>query len=734
MQNLRYFQQADLSRLSTLLSENQDFLLEHFKLYITDSGSDFLSPLSEIEWQKFINSISDALIDTFTSNSEQQKFGGDHLLKSNEKSKFLLHEAKRYQMHGNSLVSFITGMKYCRQTYLDLLNDNKTEFSQIDYIHNHLERSFDHFDVTIADAWANSIIPPQSGKFQNTDQDLLKQKNRYLHLFDSLSDPIIVIDTSLCITELNQSAAELIAQSGVLEPVFPTSSTQRRNENRHQSYLGENLQTALPWLPNLNGEIRSLSQNEDRQEFSLSNPDNQSIFHITLSRSKALQSKQVEYLLNFKNITHQVHMENALGQSTQLQNKMFANMHDAAFIIDGKTIEIIECNTAAENIFGYEKSEMIGNTTAFLHVSEESLTEFREALFPAIQKNGFLFMPCFYMKRKDQSVFPTELSTIPLYGPNQEIMAWISLIRDITEIKQAEISVRESEERLRLFMDSVNESFLIFDENLRCIEVNLAGEEHFQLPKHRLIGQPLTNLVPNGNYQNQFEIYREVIDNKTDITVTSLVKHPRMGDVSYEIKAYPVGNGLGVIIRDNTDQMIYEDYLEHTATHDILTSLPNRVLFTDRLKHAFTISKRNKNPFALLFIDLDDFKLVNDRHGHDIGDLVLRNVAKRLLESVRESDTVARLGGDEFLVLLETVAKPIDAATVAQKIINNFSKPFEINGTKFDLTMSIGISIYPDNGKNAEEMIQKADTAMYQAKNISKNAYFFYNAEMEQSK
>jgi len=161
------------------------------------------------------------------------------------------------------------------------------------------------------------------------------------------------------------------------------------------------------------------------------------------------------------------------------------------------------------------------------------------------------------------------------------------------------------------------------------------------------------------------------------------------------------------------------------AQHDTLTALPNRTLFHDRLNQAMKRASRDKGSFAVLFIDLDDFKIVNDTLGHDAGDALLGEAAKRITACVRKSDTVARMGGDEFTVIISNVRTPASVERVAKKIVANLASEFELNGKICSVSASIGIALYPDNGETAAQLVKVADDAMYTAKYSGKNCYRF---------
>ena len=170
--------------------------------------------------------------------------------------------------------------------------------------------------------------------------------------------------------------------------------------------------------------------------------------------------------------------------------------------------------------------------------------------------------------------------------------------------------------------------------------------------------------------------------------------------------------------------------IEYLANHDILTGLANRLLFTDRLEQTLLKAKRNSTKAALLFIDLDHFKEINDSFGHQTGDKVLQEVTKRLLQTTREEDSIARLGGDEFTIIMDDVKDAQGVSNLALKLINSLTKPLVIDGQEFYVSCSIGISLFPDDGDKCVDLIKYADSAMYKAKDNGRSTYMFYEQEM----
>lgn len=193
-------------------------------------------------------------------------------------------------------------------------------------------------------------------------------------------------------------------------------------------------------------------------------------------------------------------------------------------------------------------------------------------------------------------------------------------------------------------------------------------------------------------------------------------------------------NGVSLItsgiLADITDQKLAEEKLVHMATHDALTDLPNRELFNDRLRHAISRAKRYRKKLAVMFLDLDNFKTVNDAFGHKQGDWLLKLITERISQCVRESDTIARIGGDEFIILLEDMNHVDDILPIAEKIINSVAEPFTIENSEVFITSSIGISIYPNDGLDPEMLLSNADRAMYKSKQEGKNKFSLYSSEL----
>ncbi len=283
------------------------------------------------------------------------------------------------------------------------------------------------------------------------------------------------------------------------------------------------------------------------------------------------------------------------------------------------------------------------------------------------------------------------------------------------------------EQRARAF-DYLFDAVVVTDLNGTIIDWNSGSEKLYGYSKQEALGRPVHTLnVAEDTPHLAIQIIQTVkITGKWNGEVQVLKKNGSTGWV--ECMMVPlfddVNQMIGVlgINRDISDRRRKEEHLANLAHYDQLTGLPNRYLLMDRLSHLIQHSVREKTKFALLFIDLNNFKAVNDNDGHDQGDLVLKETAKKLKHSIRRSDTAARIGGDEFIVLLETIKNDSDALFMAENIIQTLYEPCVINKKIYTITGSVGTAIYPRDGTSSDALLSHADNAMYRVKKAVKDA------------
>jgi diguanylate cyclase (GGDEF)-like protein/PAS domain S-box-containing protein len=327
-------------------------------------------------------------------------------------------------------------------------------------------------------------------------------------------------------------------------------------------------------------------------------------------------------------------------------------------------------------------------------------------------------------------------------GDTTSLMASMSKMqRDLNERIEAERkSAAENlrlEKRLSSLLDIAPDAVVAADARYRIVVFNKSAETIFGYAAAEIIGRPLEDLMPArfaGNHHKHLAAFAREPDPAREMSSRAgLVGLRRDGgefpvEASISILEEETGPIFFAILRDATEKNRAAQELEHRATHDSLTGLPNRTLFIDRLSHALAMAERDEKLAALMFIDLDGFKRVNDSLGHAAGDELLCAVAQRLLQSVRRSDTVARLGGDEFAVILEQVENVDSVSVIAEKIVAQVQRPFGLAQGEVVVSASVGITICPFDAKTVKELMVDADRAMYFAKVSGKDRFEFYSA------
>ncbi|WP_333876012.1 putative bifunctional diguanylate cyclase/phosphodiesterase [Methylobacter sp.] len=326
----------------------------------------------------------------------------------------------------------------------------------------------------------------------------------------------------------------------------------------------------------------------------------------------------------------------------------------------------------------------------------------------------------------------------PLFNEIGELEALEGFIQDITRRKQSEQQAREAEERYRSIFENAMEGIYQTSPSGQYLNFNPALA--------RIYGYDSANDLIHGIRDIQKQLY--VDPGKRAEFIALMEKHGHVHN--FEAQAYrkngdiiwitenarEIRNASGDLlfyegsVEDISERKDYERQIEYQATHDTLTGLLNRTLLTDRLQQCMSFAHRNDSKLAVAFVDLDQFKLINDSMGHHVGDELLITMAERLSDCVRESDTVVRLGGDEFVLLLTSLHKIEDIAQSMQRILAAVTTPWLIEGRDFVVSCSIGIAIYPDDGADPNTLLKNADSAMYKAKQSGRNNFQFYTNEL----
>lgn len=322
-----------------------------------------------------------------------------------------------------------------------------------------------------------------------------------------------------------------------------------------------------------------------------------------------------------------------------------------------------------------------------------------------------------------------EVNLIPHFSKARVQVGAFVLINDITDQWRAEQAVRDSETRMRKFAEVTDEG-LVFHKDGTITDVNDALLRLSGYTREELLGRQTVDFVPEAWKQTVIDYIRAAREDPYEAAVTH--KSGREIPVEMVGKTLPFNGETHrlAVVRDITARKQTQAHIEFLALHDPLTQLPNRIYLGEHMLKTLALAQRQQGTVATLFIDLDGFKDINDSLGHHVGDLLLREVASRLMAVVRQADLVSRLGGDEFLVVLKDIADPDDVARVAVTLLETIRSSMVLEGRTLSVAPSIGISLFPEDGRSADELIRRADLAMYRAKAAGGGNYKFFTPDM----
>jgi diguanylate cyclase (GGDEF)-like protein/PAS domain S-box-containing protein len=456
-------------------------------------------------------------------------------------------------------------------------------------------------------------------------------------------------------------------------------------------------------------------------------------------------------------------MMQELGRQRRLleKEKGFAEQlmqHTAVpcYVIDAEH-RVIIWNRACEELTGISGGELIGGSEPWRAFYDTP----RRVLADVVVDGSLHEMADLYACYADSPLIPEGLraegwfrlkgkqrflsfDAAPIRDGDGRVIAAIETLQDVTlrasteeQLRGMVAAIGESEERFRRLVELSLDGIAILV-GRRFVFINPAGCEMLGfLAPEELIGRQMREFIQRESEElfDEQLVYAEQSGSSAPWIEERLL---RSDGTALEVElgvsrfVYSGKEALQVIFRDITERKLAKARLESLAHYDSLTSLPNRVLFFDRLHHAVAEAKRYHHALALMFLDLDRFKQINDTFGHAAGDAVLVEAGRRLKDCVRTCDMVARMGGDEFTIILGKMAEEPDAALVAERIVEAFSLPFSIEGATATIGVSIGICVYPTHDTDLDGMVRHADLALYRAKEGGRNGYRFYSADMDQ--
>ncbi|HUN55452.1 MAG TPA: PAS domain S-box protein [Smithella sp.] len=439
---------------------------------------------------------------------------------------------------------------------------------------------------------------------------------------------------------------------------------------------------------------------------------------------------------SFMDITQRKHLEETLRQSEERYRTILEEMGDAYFEVDlaGNYTFV---NDAVSRHLGFSKEELLGTNVRLYMAKEDIDTVFKA--FNSIFRTGKPRREISYTAvRKDGTTGFGELTGFILQNQKGEAIGFRGIARDITERMRLEESLHRSEEKYRSILENIQEGYFEVDLTGNFTFVNDSMSRITGCYKEELAGKNYRQFSDEENSKRVFQAFNKVFKTGEptggfDWLIIRKDGSKRYIEASASLQKDSSDKPIGFkgVIRDVTERKRIEQELSHMATHDALTGLPNRLMFSQLLGHAILSAKRNGTKVAIFFIDLDRFKIVNDTLGHEAGDQLLQEIARRFKQALRAVDVVARLGGDEFVIYIESFNEINQVTNVAHNILSAAIKPMVLMGEECRVTASIGISLYPNDGQNEQSLMKNADIAMYFAKEEGKNNFQFYSKNIQ---
>jgi diguanylate cyclase (GGDEF)-like protein/PAS domain S-box-containing protein len=422
--------------------------------------------------------------------------------------------------------------------------------------------------------------------------------------------------------------------------------------------------------------------------------------------------------------------EGALRDTEEKYRMLLDGVQDYAIFMLDRRGQVVSWNAGAKRIKGYTAEQILGRNFSCFFSPEDIKRGRPEEVLRTTAASGRHEEHAMRV-RKDGSQFLASITFTALHDSGGNLQGFSEISHDLSERN-------ESEAKYRGLLEAAPDAMVVVDQRGEILLLNVQAEKQFGYHRDELVGQKVKNIIPEGFAERLIaDALRSVEDalaQQIGTGIELIGKRKDGSEFPIEIMLSPLESAEGILvtaaIRDITTRKKAEAQMIHSSEHDFLTGLPNRMLLNERVDQAIRLARRYGRKIAVLFLDLDGFKHINDSLGHPAGDKLLQSVAKRLVDCVRGSDTVSRQGGDEFVVLLSEVAQVENPTLAVRRMLTAVAEGHSVDDHDLHITCCIGISNYPDDGLDSETLIKNADTAMYQAKENGPQSYRFFKPAM----
>lgn len=532
-------------------------------------------------------------------------------------------------------------------------------------------------------------------------------------ILEKAGDSVEITNEEAVIQYVNP-AFEKITQYGAAEAINKTVSSLLRSPKEDVQlfeHIKEQLEAGVTWR----GQLQSRKKDGSCW-----------IAQATIVPVVDEDSGKVSHHVAIKqDITEHVNQFNQLKISEERYRNLMNAASDAIFVHDLQGL-FLETNDAACKALGYTRDEICSSYVWDIEVgaSQEALNQ----MWIDLQK-GPLRIEGVH-KRKDGTTFPVDVR-LGIFSTTGENLV-LAIVRDITVQKNSEDTIR----KLTSALEQSPVLVFITDKSGIIEYVNTKVIEQTGYSSEEILGQHSRILQSDKTQEETYKLMWETLIKGSEWRGELLNRNKKGDEFWVSAIISPIRNEVEeithylAVMEDVSQKKSYEEMLKHQATYDSLTNLPNRFYGFNKLEHAISRAHAGARKVAVLFLDLDEFKQINDSLGHAAGDLLLKALSERYLSVIRQTDTIARLGGDEFMMILENLSHDTDAERIAKKCLETCFKPFIIESQELLISSSIGIAIFPDHGKDAKTLMRNADTAMYQSKLRGKNNWTVFLSTM----